>query len=230
MTIQNSREGSWLEAIGLFQQVRNGDHLAGMRLLETSADPDGVMHGLLRMFTVFLRGEDPSKLDRFVDASFRAGPPPLEAHESDHVQLGGNERAPELCAHATLTEPMLNMLATQIPVLATFTREGAPEVAPNRSLRVWDDHTLVCDEYVSDPLPESSRVSSKVVVAVLNQEASEGYRFIGTSKVRDSGEAFEAASTFAAKRGGEQPTAVVQIQIEQIQTFKSGSATGAPIA
>ncbi|MBF9337259.1 hypothetical protein G3N30_13895 [Microbacterium lacticum] len=69
-------EGAWLEAITLFQSVRDADHAAAARLLRTSSDPEGVMLNLLRMLGVYLRGEAPDKLDHFIAASHRAGPPP----------------------------------------------------------------------------------------------------------------------------------------------------------
>ncbi|MFP5020774.1 hypothetical protein [Pseudonocardia phyllosphaerae] len=73
---QVAREGAWLEAIGLFQQVRSGDHPAARRLLHSSSDPDAVTECLLRMLAVFLRAEDGEKLDHFVDVAFKVGPPP----------------------------------------------------------------------------------------------------------------------------------------------------------
>ena len=77
MPTGQAKEGTWLEAIGLFQHAKAGDHLGGMRLLDTSADPKRVVHGLVRMLAIFLRGQDPRKIDQFLDASYRAGAPPL---------------------------------------------------------------------------------------------------------------------------------------------------------
>ena len=69
-------EGVWLEAITLFQSVRDADHDAAAHLLRTSSDPEAVTLNLLRMLSVYLRGEAPDKLDHFIAASHRAGPPP----------------------------------------------------------------------------------------------------------------------------------------------------------
>ncbi|MDO4611183.1 hypothetical protein [Corynebacterium sp.] len=69
-------DGAWIEAISLFRHVWAGDCVGGMRLLETSGERDAVTWGLLRMLSVFLRGEEPEKVDAFVDAAFRMGPPP----------------------------------------------------------------------------------------------------------------------------------------------------------
>lgn len=75
-TPERARQGAWLEAITLFQAVREGNQPAAKQLLETSADRDRVIGNLLSMLGVFLRGEDADKLDRFIAASHRAGPPP----------------------------------------------------------------------------------------------------------------------------------------------------------
>ena len=50
-------------------------HYQGLNL-RTSSDPETVMLNLLRMLGVYLRGEAPDKLDHFIAASHRAGPPP----------------------------------------------------------------------------------------------------------------------------------------------------------
>lgn len=71
------RESAWLEAIALFQEVRDGNHLAATALVNTCKDHDLVVSNLLRMMSVFLRGEETDKLDRFVESSHRAGPPPV---------------------------------------------------------------------------------------------------------------------------------------------------------
>lgn len=75
--MQERSEGTWLEAIALFETVRKGDQAASAQLLSTATEPDIVMLHLLRMLGVYLRGEDKDKLERFVAAARRAGPPPL---------------------------------------------------------------------------------------------------------------------------------------------------------
>lgn len=73
---ERARKRAWLEATALFQAVREGNQPAAKQLLETSADRDRAVGNLLSMLGVFLRGEDADKLDRFIAASHRAGPPP----------------------------------------------------------------------------------------------------------------------------------------------------------
>jgi len=74
--VAESEEGAMLEAIALFQAVREGKQTLATQLLETAAQPETVTRCLLRMLGVYLRGEDPEKLDRFIAAAHRAGVPP----------------------------------------------------------------------------------------------------------------------------------------------------------
>lgn len=69
-------EAAWQQTIALFQAVREGNQPAAERLLNGNADRDAVIGGLLSMLGMFLRTEDPDKLDRLIAASRRAGPPP----------------------------------------------------------------------------------------------------------------------------------------------------------
>ncbi|WP_201518082.1 hypothetical protein [Gulosibacter hominis] len=71
--------GSWLETIALFEAIREGNQPAAHRLLCTSAKRDAVLGGLFSLLGVLLRAEDAmdrAKLDRFIEVSHRAGPPP----------------------------------------------------------------------------------------------------------------------------------------------------------
>lgn len=70
------RDGIWLEAITLFQAIREGNQPAAKRLLDSTAHRDEVLEGLLSMFGIFLRGQKAAELDHFISAAHRAGPPP----------------------------------------------------------------------------------------------------------------------------------------------------------
>lgn len=226
MTVENSNEGSWLEAIGLFQQARTGDHQAGMQLLETSADPTRVVHSLLRMLTVFLRGEDNAKLDHFMDVSYRAGPPPPPLPLKPQERPAQEELATRLRGRARLVEPMLDMLTTQTPILTTVTRTGIPETGPKWSMRAWNDHTLIYNEYATGAHMANIRSGSTAVVVTLNRQTQGGYRFIGSPEVHEEGAVFDAAAAFAAEQGLKRPVAGVLICIHGIHTLTQGTETG----
>lgn len=229
MTVENSNEGSWLEAIALFQQARTGDHRAGMQLLETSADPTGVVHSLLRMLTVFLRGEETAKLDHFMDVSYRAGPPPPLAPRKPQERPAQEELVTRLHGRARLVEPMRDMLATQTPILTTVTRTGVPEVGPKWSMRAWNDHTLVYNEHAKGAHMANIRSGSTAVVTAIDQDTRVGYRFSGSPEVHEQGAVFDAAVDFATEQGLKRPVAGVLIRIHHIHTLTQGSGTGEPL-
>lgn len=230
MSAEQTKEGTWLEAISLFQQARAGDHLAGMRLVETSAHPSTVVHDLLRMLTVFLRGEEPEKLDRFLEASFRAGPPPLANPFAEVVPADPEVLNNKLRGRATLSAQMRDMLATQLPILATVTEARLPDVGPKRSLRAWDEHALVYNESTAGQHLANIRAGSKAVIAVVDRDALDGYRFVGTPEVHEDGAVFDAAASYAIEHGLARPAAAVLIRVEQIHTLKPGPKVGARIA
>ncbi|MGO2747119.1 pyridoxamine 5'-phosphate oxidase family protein [Microbacterium sp.] len=230
MTAETSREGTWLESIGLFQQTRAGDHQAAMRLLETSADPATVVHGLFRMLVVFLRGEDADKLERFVDASLRAGAPPLTSPVPGQTLAHAEGLAERLRGEVHLTAAMRELLAAQLPILATATRDGMPDVGPKRSMRVWDERTLIYNENTAGQHLANIRAGSAAVVAVIDRDALDGYRFVGTPQVHEGGDVFAAAVDFAAECGMKPPAAAVLIHLHEVHALAPGATAGTRIA
>lgn len=87
-------EGAWLEAITLFQSVRDADHAAAARLLRTSSDPETVMLNLLRMLGVYLRGEAPDKLDPLHRRIPSRWPAPKPSASTAHVNFHPAPRHP----------------------------------------------------------------------------------------------------------------------------------------
>lgn len=88
----------------MFQSVRDADHDAAARLLRTSSDPETVMLNLLRMLSIYLRGETPDKLDYFIASSHRAGlsqtlaPAPRHPLSQEGARTRGHERIREVHA------------------------------------------------------------------------------------------------------------------------------------
>ncbi|CAM5325300.1 putative protein OS=Tsukamurella paurometabola (strain ATCC 8368 / DSM / CCUG 35730 /CIP 100753 / JCM 10117 / KCTC 9821 / NBRC 16120 / NCIMB 702349/ NCTC 13040) OX=521096 GN=Tpau_2239 PE=4 SV=1 [Tsukamurella paurometabola] len=70
------REGAWVEAIGLFSELRDGRQRAALRLIQSAARPDDLIGDLMSLLGVLVRGLDPAEVDRFLDAAYAAGPPP----------------------------------------------------------------------------------------------------------------------------------------------------------
>lgn len=71
----NTTEGSWIESITLFQQIRDGDYNTAVALLDSSDDPSATLYGFARLIHTFLRAEDSRKLDHFTEVARRMQPP-----------------------------------------------------------------------------------------------------------------------------------------------------------
>ncbi|MBH5144328.1 pyridoxamine 5'-phosphate oxidase family protein [Rhodococcus erythropolis] len=129
----------------------------------------------------------------------------------------------------TLTSEMTAMLSEQLPILATVTDGALPNIGPKRSLRVYDDSTLIFNENTGGQTLRNIRAGSKIAVAVIDRAALDGYRFLGSAQVHDSGPAFDNAAHFASERGMSAPKCAVLIHIEEIFTLKPGTTAGTRI-
>ena len=125
-----------------------------------------------------------------------------------------------------LDEKMQAMLAKQLPIQATTSAEGVPDIGPKRSLRYFDDSTLIFNENTGGQTLRNIRDGSKIAVAVIDREALDGYRFIGRPEIFSEGEPFANAEAFAAANGMKTPKFAVLIHIEAIYTLKSGPDAG----
>jgi len=130
---------------------------------------------------------------------------------------------------ATLTQEMKDMIATQQCFIGTSDADGMPNVAPKRSTRVLSDDSLIFTEGTGGITYVNIKRGSKVVVAVVNREILDGYRFIGNPSMHDSGELYEQAVAMSAKMGLPKPLAVVVIHVNEIQSLKPGPMAGKKI-
>jgi predicted pyridoxine 5'-phosphate oxidase superfamily flavin-nucleotide-binding protein len=130
---------------------------------------------------------------------------------------------------ATLTQEMKDMIATQQCFIATVDAEGVPNVGPKRSTRVLSNDSLAFTEGTGGKTFSNIKRGSKVAVAVVNREILDGYRFIGTPEIQQSGELYELAAAMSAKMGMPKPLAVVVIHISEIHSLKPGPMAGKKI-
>ncbi|MGE5583812.1 MAG: pyridoxamine 5'-phosphate oxidase family protein [Bacillota bacterium] len=121
---------------------------------------------------------------------------------------------------AKLTPEMKEMIGTQQCFVGTVSKDGIPNVAPKRSTRVLDDETLIFSEGTGGATYRNLRNGSKVSVAVVNREKLDGYRFLGSAEVQNSGEHYEQAAAMAQKNNMGKPLAVVLVRIEEIHSLK----------
>lgn len=130
---------------------------------------------------------------------------------------------------AKLTYEMKDMVLTQQCFYATVSRDGMPNNAPKRSTRIFDDETLIFSEGTGGKTYRNILDGSKVVVAVVNRDIPDGYRFIGNPEVLTEGEIFEKSAELSAKAGMPRPIAVVLIHIEEIHSLRPGPMAGKKI-
>ena len=125
-----------------------------------------------------------------------------------------------------LNDEMKKMLAKQLPVQATSSPSGMPDIGPKRSLRLYDDGTLIYNENTGGQTLQNIREGSKMAVVVIDREALDGYRFVGTPELFLAGKPFDDALAFAEKNGMKPPKYAVLIHIDGIYTLRSGPNAG----
>lgn len=121
---------------------------------------------------------------------------------------------------------MKDMLARQTPIQATVTPGGLPNLGPKRSLRVYDDNTLIFNENTGGQTLENLRAGSKIAVAVVDRAKLDGYRFLGTAEIFSDGAPYENALAFAAENGMKPPKCAVLVHLEEIWSLRSGPDAG----
>ncbi len=126
----------------------------------------------------------------------------------------------------TLTDAMKDMLATQTPIQATVTEGGLPNLGPKRSLRVYDDTTLIFNENTGGQTLRNMQNGSKIAVAVIDRAKLDGYRFLGTPEIFSDGAPFENAVEFAGRNGMKTPKFAVLVHIDEIYSLRSGADAG----
>ncbi|GGC18288.1 hypothetical protein GCM10007205_29200 [Oxalicibacterium flavum] len=126
-----------------------------------------------------------------------------------------------------LNDAMKAMLAKQLPIQATTSKDGLPDIGPKRSLRFYDDNTLIYNENTGGQTLQNIRDGSKMAIAVIDREALDGYRFVGTPEIFTEGsKPYENALEFAAGNNMKQPKFAVLIHIDNIYTLRSGPDAG----
>jgi len=132
---------------------------------------------------------------------------------------------------AILTQEMKDMIASQQCFIGTVSSDCQVNVAPKMSTRVFDDSTLIFNEGTGGATWRNIQANpDRVVVAVVNREIPDGYRFIGHATIEQDGPAYEAAVEMAKKVGRPVPIAVIKIHVDEIHSLKPGPGAGKPIA
>jgi len=125
---------------------------------------------------------------------------------------------------------MKAFLAKQLPVQATVSKEGLPDIGPKRSLRVYDDHTLIYNENTGGQTLQNIRDGSKMAIALIDREALDGYRFVGRPEIFGEGAPYDNALAFAERVGMKPPKCAVLVHIDEIYTLRSGPTAGRKVS
>jgi predicted pyridoxine 5'-phosphate oxidase superfamily flavin-nucleotide-binding protein len=121
-----------------------------------------------------------------------------------------------------MTGEMKAMLEKQLPIVATSTKEGIPNVGPKGSLYVLDDETLVYSEGTGRKTLKNMVENPNVAVLVVDREKLDGYQFKGKAELLTQGPIFDEVSEKQKKRGRRPPTNVVKIKVEEVYSVKPG--------
>lgn len=124
---------------------------------------------------------------------------------------------------AKLTNEMKELMAKQLAYIATVGSDGRPNIGPKRTMRIYDDSTLIYNENTGKKTMQNLQDNGKASVAYVDWAKLDGYRFIGKAEVLTEGKIFEEATEYAK---GKAPKAAVLIHIEEIETLKSGPTAG----
>ena len=113
----------------------------------------------------------------------------------------------------------------QLGWIATVREDGAPNIGPKRSCRIYDDSTLIWNENTAGEIMKDIERGSKVAVAFANWDKLDGYRFVGTYEVHKEGKYYYEVKAWAEGKMGV-PKAAVVFHIEEVYTLKSGPSAG----
>ncbi len=125
-----------------------------------------------------------------------------------------------------ITDEIRTVIEGQVPFVATVAPDGTPNIGPKKSLRPWDDTTLVFSEATQGQTLANIQHGSKVAVAIVNATIPDGYRFLGTPEVTTEGEAWETLAKVYEGMGKPAPTYVVLLHIDEIFSLKPGPTAG----
>lgn len=127
---------------------------------------------------------------------------------------------------AVLTQEMKEMVNNFQCFVGTVSKEGIQNIAPKRSTRVLNDETLIFSEGTGRTTYQNLLDGSRVVVAVVNRDIIDGYRFLGRAEMQSSGEHYERAAAISEQNGLPRPKAIVLVHVEEIHSLKPGPMAG----
>lgn len=119
-----------------------------------------------------------------------------------------------------VTEHMAQVLDEQLAFIATSSQNGVPNIGPKGSIGVLDDTALIYDETTGGQTLENIQEGSQVVIAVVDRQWKNGYRFTGRTEILDAGDIFDQRVEARKARDKNPQVCSVLIHLDDISTFR----------
>ena len=130
---------------------------------------------------------------------------------------------------AKIDKKIQELVNSQLCYVATASMKGEPNVAPKKSIRVFDENTLFFAEWGGHQTFSNLEKNPRVAVCVVSMDQKEAYKLVGRATVERSGPRFEEARQYREAKGKKVPLAAVIITVEGIYNL-SHSKPGEKIA
>ena len=130
---------------------------------------------------------------------------------------------------AKINEKIQGLINSQLCYVATASMEGEPNVAPKKSIRVFDENTLFFAEWGGHQTFSNLEKNPRVAVCVVSPDQKEAYKLVGRAVVERSGPRFEEERQYREASGKKVLLAAVIITVEGIYNL-SHSKPGEKIA
>jgi predicted pyridoxine 5'-phosphate oxidase superfamily flavin-nucleotide-binding protein len=123
-----------------------------------------------------------------------------------------------------ITDEMRAMFDKQVPIVATTSKDGIPNVSPRGSVHVIDDETLAWSESSSSKKTYKNLIENpKIAVVLVDREKTDGYQFKGTAEVKTIlSDIHERVIKRQELRGRPKPEKVIAVKVEEIYSIKPG--------
>lgn len=126
-----------------------------------------------------------------------------------------------------LTPAIQDLFRSQLAYIAVVDADGAPTIGPKMTMRVIDERTLAFNENTAGGLLSALRGGDgRVAIAIVDREAMDGARIVGTASVHESGAEYDEGAAFAARGGSATPKFVVRVAVEDVQTLAPRAKRG----
>ncbi|NWN87374.1 MAG: pyridoxamine 5'-phosphate oxidase family protein [Micrococcaceae bacterium] len=119
-----------------------------------------------------------------------------------------------------ITDHMAKVLDEQLAFIATSSSDGAPNIGPKGSIGVLDDTALIYDETTGGQTLDNIQEGSQIVIAVVDRQWKNGYRFTGRAEILDAGDIFDQRVAARKARGKTPQICSVLIHLDDISTFR----------